>query len=420
MKHATGASGEILDIALKGLEVWENDGVSVDDYLDSTEVAESGFRRAVSSILFGYFRNKPLLDALIGKFAANPRPRYRRIMSIAAVQALFQDGIAAESAVNIAVGFTRKRFGAKPAGFINAVLRRIIREDAASFFAELPEWGQFGIPEALYLHWVEVLGLEQCTELAGQFKAKPEFTFRLCGELEQKKLDEVGAVPLELDWAPDFKFFTCSDPGKLLDFGWTDQGLIYIQDPSTALSVSMIDFSKDIKQAVDLCAAPGGKSLMIAERLPAGAELTASDRSARRQKLTRKNFEDHDFAHHQIVVASALELPFGDKSFDLVFLDVPCSNSGVFKRRPDALWRYSPGKLTELVDLQRDILAAGSRLLRSGGQLVYSTCSIEPREDQEQVAEFLKNNPAFKLVKERMLFPGPGHDGAYAALLSLN
>ena len=169
-------------------------------------------------------------------------------------------------------------------------------------------------------------------------------------------------------------------------------------------------------QMLDLCAAPGGKSLLLAERMESGATLTAADRSARRQKLTQENFRCRGL-EFPVVVAEPRELT---GSFDLVLADVPCSNTGVFRRRPDALWRFRESGLREITALQNEILEAAALRVAPGGQLVYSTCSIEPEENAGQIERFLSAHPEFEAAGGEQLLPSTEHDGAYAFLLRRN
>ena len=150
-----------------------------------------------------------------------------------------------------------------------------------------------------------------------------------------------------------------------------------------------------------------------AEKLRPDARLVAADRSARRQELTRKNCATHR-VNAEVVAAEPREL-YG--SYDLVVADAPCGNSGVYRRRPDAMWRFSPEDRSELAALQRAILDEGARLTAPGGQLVYSTCSIEPEENELNVEAFLAKHPGFQLLKSRLLLPSCVNDGAFAALL---
>ena len=117
------------------------------------------------------------------------------------------------------------------------------------------------------------------------------------------------------------------------------------------------------------------------------------------------------------VQASAQENPFERESFDLILADVPCSNSGVIRRRPDAPWRYQVKRVAELTLLQADILDSLSLLVRPGGRLLYSTCSIEPEENTRQIENFLALHPGFTLKKQALFLPSEIHDGAFGALL---
>jgi 16S rRNA (cytosine967-C5)-methyltransferase len=419
-KNNSGISTAIITLAVTGLELWENKDLTVDDFLDSEQVEQSELRRTISSILFSYFRNKPLVDALIKKLANKVRGRDRRIIAVATVQMLFQDAISAESAVNVAVDLAKERFGKRTAGFINAILRNINQIDIEQFRSTLPEWAIAGVPEKLYKYWQQNFSKTEFTELITKLHQEPRLFFRQCRELNQDEIRCCDAQPItNLPWLNDFKFYSCTNPGALLAKNWLERGHIYIQDPATAMSISLIDFT-NIRNAIDLCAAPGGKSLMIATKLANDATLIAADRSAKRQKITELNFYNHGYSKHQVVVASATDNEFEPKSFDLIFLDVPCSNTGVFHRRPDAVWNWSESKTAKLIELQQEILTVSSKLLKPGGQLIYSTCSIDSAENHQLIANFITNNPEFKLIKNQLLLPGTNNDGAYAARLELS
>ena len=149
-----------------------------------------------------------------------------------------------------------------------------------------------------------------------------------------------------------------------------------------------------------------------------GAKITACDRSKSRCDLMNVNFKR---AGARIMVkhlaAQEAAAFFPPETFDLVLADVPCSNTGVIRRRPDAPWRYTEKHLRELVLLQKEILSALAPLVKQGGFLLYSTCSIEEEEDFLQTKDFLETHKNFSPVSEKLLFPATHHDGAYAALL---
>jgi 16S rRNA (cytosine967-C5)-methyltransferase len=164
---------------------------------------------------------------------------------------------------------------------------------------------------------------------------------------------------------------------------------------------------------LDLCAAPGGKALMLAEHLADGGILTAADRSARRQELTRENFRRRQLAA-RIITARPEDIV---GKYDLVLADVPCSNSGVFRRRPDALWRFSAKSLQDVMALQQNIITRAAELVAPGGVLICSTCSIESDENDALIAAVLNANAEFSCVEKETLLPDAVHDGAFAAKL---
>ena len=155
---------------------------------------------------------------------------------------------------------------------------------------------------------------------------------------------------------------------------------------------------------------------MLAELMPQGARIVAADRSRNRQKFTRENLESRH-VKAEVIVALPEELA---GTYDVVLADVPCSNTGVFRRRPDALWNFSAEKLNELLKIQKSILGSAAGLTAPGGLLIYSTCSIEREENAEQIAVFLEKHQDFTLISQRQLLPDLEIDGAFAAVMKRN
>jgi len=122
----------------------------------------------------------------------------------------------------------------------------------------------------------------------------------------------------------------------------------------------------------------------------------------------------------RIIVGAADELKFSPVSFDIILVDVPCTNTGVFRHKADALWRFNKAALDETLELQRSILEKAAELVAPGGQIVYSTCSIEADENQMQIEKFLANNTNFRLINQKLLLPESLHDGAFAAIMVKN
>lgn len=416
-KTADSTAGRILRAAEKGLELWSTDSASLDDYLDFY-LEDPGLRRSVSSLLFTYFRNKALIDRAIDSTAERSvKPRYRRLLSAVITQGWFQTGIQMESAVNVAVSYAAEKYGKSPAGFINALLRAVFQNGIEAVRAKLSPAEKLNLSPAVYARWKSRWNEDEIVAIASQMRSQPLLSFRVCCAFSPEELESVSAAPVEgLPWLTQWHFYETAQPGALFRTDWLEKGRIYIQDPATAFAPSLPAINGG-ERIVDLCAAPGGKSLMLAERLGRRGELIAADKSERRQRLTADNFKRHGI-NHKIVTASATEPPFEQSSFDIVLIDVPCSNTGVFRRRPDALWRFSDRSLADIVKTQKAIFDAAATLVKPGGQLVYSTCSLEPEEDELQVSAFISSHPEFKLKMRQLIMPGGKNDGGFAALLA--
>ena len=365
---------------------------TLDDFLDFRAPAE--FRRTVGHLLMTFCRRRGFIERELARLAPKaPDGKIRPLLLAAMTQTRFQSAVAPESAVSIAVELAKRKHADK---FFNAVLRRYLRENVP--FSDEPE---IILPPAVFARWRKRFSREELRKLTELFLSEPPFTFRL---------EKNGGEP-DFTYEPfcsvgPFAFGT-AEPGEVLGSRALAEGRIYIQDPAAARAPSAPDYSC-VKTVLDLCAAPGGKSLMMTENLTDDAVLTAFDCSEARQKLTKQNF---DRRHLPWRVLSGK--PEGLKGqFDLVMADVPCSNTGVFRRRPDALWRFSEKGLREILAVQRDLLEQAARLTAPGGQLVYSTCSIEPEENAQLADEFLARHPDFRRAAAEIILPTPLSDGA--------
>jgi 16S rRNA (cytosine967-C5)-methyltransferase len=163
---------------------------------------------------------------------------------------------------------------------------------------------------------------------------------------------------------------------------------------------------------LDMCAAPGGKTAFLAQRMQNRGRIVARDSQPARLKLVEEN------CRRLGVTCVEFQDSGGPSSFDRILLDAPCSNTGVMRRRVDLRWRIKPGEIDRLRETQQALLAEAVGQLKAGGTLVYSTCSLEPEENESLTGEFLRGNPAFKLESERQLLPfADAVDGAYVAHL---
>ena len=447
----TGASQRILSAAVRALMEWEKDGVTLDAFLD--DLREEHFREkaAVASLLFEYFRHKKEIDSRIARHTAKraPERELRLIIACAATQALFQTGIAAQSAVNVAVEEAKQTRGRMASGFVNAVLRSILRECEEEEKQKLEEENRktestdggktspfssrrFGktdgtsFPSILGKRWEKRFGKENAAELFACFASDPPLTFRIRGNIQEfsranaELWEELAPEAVSgLGFTGNFPFFATRRASALFASGELKKGnLLYIQDPATALPFSLLQEPPQ-GEVLDACAAPGGKTILLHDfaEHPETMRITVLDRSSARLEQLRENLRRAGLPGIRAVRSDARSTVFPPESFDFILADPPCSNTGVIRRRPDAPWRFSERKLEELTQLQHEILDALSGLLRPGGHLLYSTCSIEEEEDGGQIDRFLREHPDFTEEGRRLLLPSEKHDGAFAALL---
>ena len=196
-------------------------------------------------------------------------------------------------------------------------------------------------------------------------------------------------------------------------------GIIYMQDPATRHCVEMLSPTPG-EIILDACAAPGGKAALIAAAMENQGTLVATDSNEKRLPRLRENLERLHITCAEISQHDWLEVApdAWRQHFDGILLDVPCSNSGVLRRRVDARWRMLPKDLSDLPVVQRKILENAVPCVKSGGRIVYSTCSIEPEENSILIKRFLVDHPEFTLITEKQILPNVDQtDGAYCALL---
>jgi 16S rRNA (cytosine967-C5)-methyltransferase len=264
-------------------------------------------------------------------------------------------------------------------------------------------------------------------------------TFENAGDLLTRWREEnVEYDFVRRDWLEENLVFDLKSHPSLNSLASFRDGWFYVQDPSTLLAARELG-AQPGETILDLCAAPGGKTTFIAQLMNNDGKIVACDISEERLKLIRENcarlgVNCVEFCSSRREEAqtsdSALRTPhseFGQSlltsaatkmKFDRVLVDAPCSNTGVLRRRVDLRWRISAAEISRLHQTQLDLLKLAATKLKSGGVLIYSTCSLEPEENSEVVKEFLRGHASFKLESERELQPFADNvDGAYVARL---
>jgi len=396
-------------------------------HISATRLSTSD-RALCQELVYGVVRWQMTLDWLISRRTEgrDQKDVLRILLQLGLYQLFWLSRIPDHAAVNETVDLARQLGFGPQSGFVNAILRKYIRERAetekelAQLKVSQPHLG-WSHPEWLYQRWLHRFGAESTARLMA-WNNTPAVTFARVNRLK------TDAARLTAQWeAEGVKFTKCSTP-------WVEEGLVfqlnshpalagmksfqegsfYVQDPSTLLAVAELDPQAG-ENIADLCAAPGGKTTFIAQRMQNRGRVVARDAQPARMALVQENC-----ARLGVTCVQSAEGDAADQAelFDRVLVDAPCSNTGVMRRRIDLRWRLGEGEIQRLAAMQLDLLGKASRSVKPGGVLVYSTCSLEPEENGGVVRRFLAENPQFRLESERELLPFvDGVDGAYVAKL---
>lgn len=367
-------------------------------------------RALLQAIVFGVLRHRRLLDHWIGKLRKGPLDHLTRdILRVGLCQLLIlelPDHAAVFETVNLGKSAAR--------GLINAVLRRAtackkrFREELES----LPPAVRFSHPDWLVKRWRQARGTADATALM-EWNNQPPPIFARLNPLVPPPAD-ADLPPADPSLPTGFLRLDGPPPANLLD-----SGAIYIQDPATRHCVELLDPQAG-ETILDACAAPGGKAFLIAAARGSAEGLVCTDSNDKRLPRLRDNLTRLRCGTARVAVHDWTTPAPGQwqGAFDAILLDVPCSNTGVMRRRVDVRWRLQSRDIAALVATQRAIIANALPCLKPGGRLVYSTCSIEPEENEQQVEALLAAHPALHLVATRQALPQRDHtDGAFAALL---
>jgi len=384
-------------------------------------------RRLAQELVLGVLRWREALDWLIARRSAghSQEPVVRAALRLAFYQLFWLDRIPDHAAVNDAVQSCRDAGRVRQSGFVNAVLRGSLRERDA-LQAALKELRRSD-PAVGWSHpgwwvdrWRTELDAENLQRLLEWNNTPPAVCVRVntlkippAGLLDSWAGEGVSAKPRAVDWAPFAALFDLEGHPPLATLPSFRAGGFYVQDPSTLLAVGLLA-PRPGETLLDACAAPGGKTTLIAQMQSGRGRLVAEDAAALRLELLRENCARLGADWVEIGMPSPDSAP----QFDGILVDAPCSNTGVFRRRVEARWRLVPQELPGLAGRQGELLRRSAARVKRGGRLVYSTCSLEPEENRGVVDRFLAEFPEFVLQSERRLHPvTDGVDGAYAARL---
>jgi 16S rRNA (cytosine967-C5)-methyltransferase len=375
----------------------------------SEEKMRADDRALCYELVLGTLRWQLWLDRLIehyaGRSTASLDAPVRRALRLGLYQLRFLSRIPASAVVNESVKLIHLSRLRSAAAFTNAVLRRATREPLYDPSADVADpierlAVETSHPAWLIERWIKAFGIEEAEAFARANNNAPPVAFRV---IERRAsvldvLDEVLAAG------------GVAQPSQVAPAAWRVQGAtaalqtlaregkIYLQDEASQLVAHVLD-ARDGERVLDVCAAPGSKTTHIAARTPNLSIIVAGDIHEHRVRTVVKTAARQEVERLRVVVHDAeIALPYPESSFDRVLVDAPCTGTGTLRRNPEIRWRISSPDILDLSGRQQRILASAARMVRRLGHLVYSTCSVEPEENEEVVARFLSENGNFNQV----------------------
>lgn len=382
----------------------------------------------VLEVVNGVVRNRQIFQWIENQWLkSEPQTIFKAVLWVGLYQLLFMDNVEEYAAINETVNAAKGHpHGAGASKMINAVLRRAQREkeQVLKELERTPPFIRLSHPQFLMDRWTNQYGENDTLALAKWNNEPPSTILRV----EQSavdaaefidKLREADIEPLMHPYSDKEIFLVLPRGVAVRKVPGYAEGWFTIQDPATSVSVDLLA-PRPGETVLDACAAPGGKTAMMAGRMKGEGELVAMDMHDDRIDVLNENRKRLNLDWIEIVKGDARKPArvFGDRTFDAILLDVPCTNTGVLKRRADARWRVDEERIETITKLQHEILDACAGLLKEKGRLVYSTCSLEAEENENLVARWVRDHPEFRLVKTGKAFPpDSGTDGAFAALL---
>lgn len=390
-------------------------------------------RRLAHELAAGVLRGQSALDArlapLVPRGWGSVAPELKEVLRLGAFQLTALDRVPAHAVVDTSVALAKEAVGIRAGGFVNAVLRRLTEETEKTERTEGSRTAE-GMADAeshplwLVKRWVARFGEDETAELLRWNNTRPRLVLQPAREGLEELARRWKAAGIPTEPAP-YGAGLLTDRTRPQELPGYGEGAFVVQDPAQALLAWYADLAPGTT-LYDACAAPGGKAVGLGRAV---ARVLAGDASRARVRRLAGNLRRAGSGREHLVVADVRHPPV--RPTGAVLVDAPCLGTGSFARHPDARWRVTPEALTSLAARQAELLAGAAGAVAPGGVLIYSTCSIEPEENQGQVERFLAHHPDFRrepndsfptaLISSEgdlMILPQRHHmDGAFAARL---
>jgi 16S rRNA (cytosine967-C5)-methyltransferase len=405
VSHARAAAFEIL-LRIETTDAYASEMLHASRFAQLSP-ADHGL---LTELVMGVLRWRGLLDSKIAERSSQSLAKLDlevlTALRLGAYQILFLDRVPRHAAVNESVELVKSAHKRSAAGLVNAVLRKI--ERSASDLND-----GFSHPEWLVERWVKIYGAETARKICEYDQRAPAQAIRIADAkaVELRSTERTRACPQPAEGASAPTRFLDEldavgvqvEPGKLLSTAFTVKSgdvtttkafrerRVMIQDEGSQLVAMLV--GRGNKKILDCCAAPGGKTRIIAEQNPE-AVVVAMDLHPQRAALLTKLVAASNV---RVVGGDVRNMPVGGE-FDRILMDAPCSGTGTLARNPEIKWRLKAEDLLRLQEYQVEILRAAMKLVSRGGRIVYSTCSLEPEENEAVIQKALEGNPSFHLV----------------------
>jgi len=373
------------------------------------ERLEAKDRSLCHALTLGVLRRQLYLDRIIEKLTDGKKldAAIKIILRIGLYQLIYLNKVPAHAAINDSVNLVIKAKKTSAKNFVNAILRKFTREQPELNFTD--EIERISIetshPRWLIERWIREFGTEETAKLAAVNNETPTSVFRLTEKSDESTIEILSKLGLEISEssiAEDAWKVTNSNEMLRLYAG---EGKIYFQDEASQLVAQTVGL-KDGESFLDVCAAPGSKATYIARQKAKGKRqnlIVAGDFYEHRIRILQTNCRRQGTDSIKIMRFDAEKnLPFADESFDVVLVDAPCSGTGTIRHNPEIRYFLREDDFAKLAEKQLRIVQNASKLVSRGGRLIYSTCSLEPEENEAVAEKFLSENQEFDKVAPKV------------------
>ncbi|MBP1156092.1 16S rRNA (cytosine(967)-C(5))-methyltransferase RsmB [Paenibacillus sp. PvR098] len=361
-----------------------------------------------TEIVYGTIQRQGTIDYFLEPFVKGGlfklQPWVRSLLRLSFYQLYYLDRIPEHAVVNEAVQLAKRRGHQGISGMVNGVLRNVLRRKAELVLPEgLPSERRIALttshPEWMVRRWIRQFGEQAAERICEANNEPPRVSIRAnrlrLAPAELAERLRQGGLEAEASEVAPAGVIVRGGGNMALTPGYAE-GLFTIQDESSMLVAEWVD-PQPGERVLDCCAAPGGKTTHLAEKMQDRGEVVACDVHEHKEQLIREQAERLGLSSIRTVTADARKLSaqFPPESFDRILLDAPCSGLGVIRRKPDMKWSKKESELETVCDVQHELLESIHSLLKPGGVLVYSTCTVEKAENEEMVRSFLQRHPEF-------------------------